>query len=87
MRARNESDYFFMNSRADYGNSYYNRRNAFVLAGNWDLPFGKGKPIGGNLHGWANQIVGGFALNGTCDRGDGFALHAVLQPVLRRSGY
>jgi hypothetical protein len=61
----NESDYFFLNSRADYGNSYYNRRNAFVLTGNWDLPFGKGKPIGSNLPGWANQIVGGFALNGT----------------------
>src|SRR3984957_10289770 len=61
----NESDYFFLNSRADYGNSYYNRRNAFVLTGNWDLPFGKGRPIGGNLRGWENQIVGGFALNGT----------------------
>jgi hypothetical protein len=61
----NESDYFFLNSRADYGNSYYNRRNAFVLTGNWDLPFGKGKSIGSNLPGWANQIVGGFALNGT----------------------
>ncbi len=61
----NESDYFFMNSRADYGNSYYNRRNAFVLTGNWDLPFGKGRPIGGNLPGWGNQIIGGFALNGT----------------------
>ena len=61
----NESDYFFMNSRADFGNSYYNRRNAFVLAGNWDLPFGKNKAIGSNLPGWANQAIGGFALNGT----------------------
>jgi Carboxypeptidase regulatory-like domain/TonB dependent receptor len=61
----NESDYFFMDSRADYGNSYYNRRNAFVLAGNWDLPFGRNKAIGSNLPGWANQVIGGFALNGT----------------------
>ena len=61
----NESDYFFLNSRADYGNSYYNRRNAFVLAGNWDLPFGKNKPIGSNVSGWENQIIGGFTLNGT----------------------
>jgi hypothetical protein len=61
----NESDYFFINSRADYGNSYYNRRNAFVFAGNWDLPFGKGKLIGGNAPGWVNEVIGGFALNGT----------------------
>jgi outer membrane receptor protein involved in Fe transport len=59
-----ESDYYFMDPRADYGNSYYNRRNAFVLTGNWDLPFGKGKPLGGNLTGWANQLAGGWALNG-----------------------
>ena len=60
-----ESDYFFMNARADYGNSYYNRRNAFIFTGNWEMPFGKGKPVGGNLHGWANQLVSGFSLNGT----------------------
>jgi hypothetical protein len=60
-----ESDYYFMDERADYGNSYYNRRNAFILTGNWDMPFGKGKPIGGNLHGWADQLASGWALNGT----------------------
>jgi hypothetical protein len=61
----NESDYFFMNSRADYGNSYYNRTNVFVMAGNWDLPFGKNKAIGSNVPGWMNEAIGGFALNGT----------------------
>ncbi|MFZ0662907.1 MAG: TonB-dependent receptor [Acidobacteriaceae bacterium] len=61
----NESDYFFMDSRADYGNSYYNRRNVFVLTGNWDLPFGKQKAIGGNVPGWVNNVIGGFTLNGT----------------------
>jgi hypothetical protein len=61
----NESDYFFNDSRADYGNSYYNRRNAFVFAGNWDLPFGKGKLLGGNAPGWVNEAIGGFTLNGT----------------------
>jgi hypothetical protein len=61
----NESDYFFINSRADYGNSYYNRRNVFVTAGNWDLPFGHDKAIGSNTPGWVNQAIGGFTLNGT----------------------
>lgn len=61
----NESDYFFMDSKADFGNSYYNRRNVFVFTGNWDLPFGKGKALGAAVPGVVNQLIGGFALNGT----------------------
>src|SRR6202041_3453976 len=60
-----ESDYFFMDPHADYGNSYYNRRNVFVATGNWDLPFGRNRVIGGSVPGWMNQIIGGFTLNGT----------------------
>jgi hypothetical protein len=59
-----ESYYFFIDPRVGYGSSYYNRRNAFVFAGNYDLPFGKGKMVGGNVKGWVNEIIGGFALNG-----------------------
>jgi hypothetical protein len=59
-----ESYYFFIDPRVGYGSSYYNRRNAFVFAGNYDLPFGKGKMIGGNVKGWVNEIIGGFAING-----------------------
>jgi hypothetical protein len=61
----NESDYFFMDSKADFGNSYYNRRNVFVFTGNWDLPFGKGKAFGATAPGFVNQVIGGFSLNGT----------------------
>jgi hypothetical protein len=60
----NESTYFFINSRADYGNSYYNRRHVFVLSGNWDLPFGHNHLIGGSTPGWVNQVIGGFSVNG-----------------------
>ena len=60
-----ESDYYFINPKADYGNSYYNRPQAFVLNGNWDLPFGRGHKIGGGSPGWVNQVIGGFLLNGT----------------------
>ncbi len=59
-----ESDYFFIDPRADYGNSYYNRPQAFVLTGNWDLPIGRGKSLGSNMPRFLNEIVGGFALNG-----------------------
>ncbi len=59
-----ESYYFFNDPRIGYGSSYYNRRNAFIFAGNYDLPFGKGRMIGGNVKGWVNEIIGGFTLNG-----------------------
>ena len=60
-----ESDYFFIDHNADYGNSYYNRPQAFIFTGNWDLPFGRDKAIGAHLPRIVNQIVGGFQLNGT----------------------
>jgi hypothetical protein len=60
-----ESDYFFNDPRADYGNSYYNRTNVFLLNGNWDLPFGRNHLIGGNSPKWLNQVIGGFSMNGT----------------------
>jgi hypothetical protein len=59
-----ESDYYFNDPKADYGNSYYNRKNVFVLTGNWNLPLGRGHSIGGNAPGWVNQAIGGFMLNG-----------------------
>jgi len=38
-----ESYYFAIDPKVGYGASYYNRPNSFVFAGNYDLPFGKGK--------------------------------------------
>ncbi len=58
-----ESYYFFIDPRVGYGSSYYNRRNSFVFAGNYDLPFGKGRMIGANAKGWVNGIIGGYTLN------------------------
>ena len=59
-----ESDYYFNDPSADYGNSYYNRRNVFIVDGNWDLPFGRQRAVGSAVPGWMNQIIGGFTLNG-----------------------
>lgn len=60
-----ESYYFFIDPRIGYGASYYNRRNAFIFAGNYDLPFGKGRMVASNAKGWVNGIIGGYALNGS----------------------
>ena len=56
---------FLIDPRIGRGNGYYNRRHAFVFAGNYDLPFGRDKLIGSGVPGWVNGIIGGFLLNGT----------------------
>ena len=60
----NESDYFFVNRAADYGNSYYNRRHVFVFSSNYELPFGRDHLFASAAPGWVNQIIGGFNVNG-----------------------
>jgi hypothetical protein len=60
-----ESYEFAFDPRIGKGNSYYNRRQAFVFAGDYDLPFGRGKHFGSSMPAWTNEVVGGFQLNGT----------------------
>jgi Carboxypeptidase regulatory-like domain/TonB dependent receptor-like, beta-barrel len=60
-----ESYYFFIDPHVGYGPSYYNRPHAFVFAGNYDLPLGKGKLVGGGASRWVDRLIGGYALNGT----------------------
>ncbi len=60
-----ESYEFLIDPKIGRGNGYYNRRQAFVFAGNYDLPFGRDKLVGSGVPGWVNQIIGGFQLNGT----------------------
>lgn len=60
-----EAYQFLIDPRIGRGNGYYNRRQAFVFAGNYDLPFGRDKMVGSGVPGWLNQIIGGFQLNGT----------------------
>jgi hypothetical protein len=47
------------------GNSYYNRRQQFIWAGNYDLPFGRGKAFGSDASPLVREIIGGFQLNNT----------------------
>jgi hypothetical protein len=60
-----ESYYFAIDRKVGYGASYYNRPQAFVLAGNWDLPFGRNKAVGGNSSRVLDYIIGGYSMNGT----------------------
>lgn len=58
-----ESYEFLINPRIGRGNSYYNRRHAWVFAGNYDMPFGRDKMFGSGMPGWMNEAIGGFQLN------------------------
>ena len=57
----------------------------FVLSYVLDLPFGKGKPIGGNLSGAANAIVGGWGVNGVTTIQRGFPLGVTTSRNLSNS--
>jgi hypothetical protein len=58
-----ESYEFLINPIIGRGNSYYNRRQAWIFAGNYDLPFGRQKLIGSSVPGWVDEVIGGFQLN------------------------
>lgn len=58
-----EAYQFLVNPIIGRGNSYYNRRQAWVFSGDYDLPFGRDKMFASSVPGWMNQIIGGFQLN------------------------
>jgi hypothetical protein len=58
-----ESYQFGINPTIGRGNGYYNRRQAFVFAGTYDLPFGHGKAFGANSSRMVDELIGGFQLS------------------------
>jgi hypothetical protein len=52
------------NLRVCRGNSDFDIRHLFNANWIYELPFGKGRWIGGNSHGWVNQIIGGWTWSG-----------------------
>ena len=62
------------NPRKDYGPSPYDARHTFSLAGNYELPIGKGRKIGRDWSGAKNVILGGWNLNSIFQARTGLAL-------------
>ena len=58
--------------RRDWGPSAYNIPNSASLSGTWELPFGKGKPLGNNLGSFADHLVSGWQWNAITSLMDGF---------------
>jgi hypothetical protein len=48
----------------EYGNTVYDVRHTLALSWIYQLPWGKGRPMGSNLGGIANGIIGGWSLEG-----------------------
>jgi hypothetical protein len=52
------------NNRVCRGNSDFDIRHNVNANGIWELPFGKGKMVGGDSPGWLNAIIGGWEITG-----------------------
>jgi hypothetical protein len=64
-------NFLYYNPRIAYGLFSTNRKNNFVLYGNYDLPFGHGKQFASDVPHWVNGVIGGISLNGTYNWGSG----------------
>lgn len=51
------------NLKAEHSVGANDTRHRFVLATVYDLPFGKGRMVGGNLHPLIDALVGGWSIN------------------------
>jgi outer membrane receptor protein involved in Fe transport len=68
-----DADYYAIDPKLNYGVSSTDRKHVFVLASLVELPFGKGKKFLGGTGGTADQILGGWSLNGTMTWESGLA--------------
>ena len=69
--------YYYLDStdpKRDYGRSTYDARHNFTLAGTYELPFGKGRKMGGDWKGLQNAVLGNWNLHAIYQVRTGFAL-------------
>ncbi len=52
------------NRRLNYALSDFDRRHSLFSNFVYELPFGKGKPMGGNAGPWMNRLIGGWQASG-----------------------
>lgn len=65
------------NPRQQYSFSDFDVRHQ--INANWviELPFGRGKPLGGNVSGWLNQLIGGWQTTGIFRWTSGFPFNII----------
>ncbi len=57
---------------ADYGLATYDVRNIGVINAVYELPFGRGRAVGGSLNGWADTLASGWSVNSILTAQAGF---------------
>jgi Carboxypeptidase regulatory-like domain len=64
------------------GNSDFDIRHLLNVNGIWELPFGRGRMIGGEAPGWVNSVIGGWQISGilTARSGLPFSLASASWP-------
>ena len=58
------------------GYSDFDIRHLFNTNFIWELPFGRGRLLGGSMNKWADAIVGGWSLSGILSARSGFAINS-----------
>jgi hypothetical protein len=63
-RLRNHGgDQFFFDRDLEYGSPEWARTHTVTVAATYELPFGRGKPIGGDVSQGLDYLIGGWQLN------------------------
>ncbi|HYW70107.1 MAG TPA: hypothetical protein VE961_03675, partial [Pyrinomonadaceae bacterium] len=67
--------------RADYGPAFFDALHTFSWAGSYELPFGKGRSFGANLHPAINAALGGWNVSSIVSAHTGFPITVVSNDV------
>jgi Carboxypeptidase regulatory-like domain len=67
----------YSNLRACRGNSDFDIRHLVNVNGIYELPFGRGKAIGGNARGFLNTLIGGWQVGGIFSYRSGLTFNAI----------
>jgi hypothetical protein len=75
-QAASQSAYwqYLYDQRAEWGPTYFDARNMFTLSHVWDIPVGKGRPVGSSMNSLVNGILGNWQLAGILTLRSGFPL-------------
>jgi hypothetical protein len=65
--------------RSERGLSAFNFGRKLTVSGLWELPFGRGKPLGGDINRILNLVVGGWQLGGIVTLQGGFPFSVSCQ--------
>ena len=65
--------------RSCRANSDFDLTHLISADGLYDLPFGRGKWLAGNAHGWLNQVIGGWQISALTSWHTGFAFSTISE--------